>query len=67
MYIRNLTNYMGYVSLYSSNGISIGTLRLITTIQSTAAEATCFVRKGTKLRTGGIAFDYCAFAQLEDK
>lgn len=67
VYIRNLTNYMGYVSLYSSNGIGIGALRPITTIQSTTAEATCFVRKGTKLRTGGVAFDYCAFVPLEDK
>ena len=58
---------MGYISVFSSNGIKIGTLRPITTIQSTTAEATCFVRKGTILKTGGVAFDYCAFAPLEDK
>lgn len=66
VHIRNLTNYVGYVSLYSSNGIQIGTLRPISTIDNTTAEMLCFVRKGTKIETGAVAFDYCQYVPLEE-
>ena len=66
VYIRNLKNYLGYVSLYSSNGIQIGTLRPISTIDNTTAEMLCFVRKGTKIETGAVAFDYCQYVPLEE-
>ena len=66
VHIRNLTNYMGYVSLFSSNNIQIGTLRPITTINGTTSEMSCFVRKGTKIKTGNVAFDYCQYIPLEE-
>ena len=66
VHIRNTTNQMGYISMYSSNNIQIGTLRPITTIGDTTAEISCFIRKGTKLQTGGVAFNYCQYIPLDE-
>lgn len=66
VHIRNITDQSGYISLYSSNNIQIGTLRPITTIGGTTAEISCFIRKGTRLQTGGVAFNYCQYIPLDE-
>lgn len=66
VHIRNTTDQSGYISMYSSNNIQIGTLRPITTIGGTTAEISCFIRKGTKLQTGGVAFNYCQYIPLDE-